>query len=201
MNEYITSQEIKEFLDNNYNYKDTLSNLSNNDKIKAAEQAYDFDKIKWEIYKDNCTSSDALLLKKNINLIEFKTGFDAPENTVDDKTKKENLMLKIRLKACESLKLLYTAIIEEIDSVRMLKPKIVFCAVIDTNEPIHSEDAMIDILSEEGGAIIGGVTYKSRLENALKMYRKVTDKQKKLFYDDTFVLYDYEFDSKINNFK
>ena len=39
------------------------------------------------------------------------------------------------------------------------------------------------------------------VENALAMYRKQTDKRKKLFYDETFVLYDYEFDNNVHKFK
>ena len=201
MDELITSKEIIQYLDSNYNYKDTLSNLSSNKLIKSTEQAYDYDKIKNVVYKGNCASCDALLIKKNINIIEFKTGFDSPDDTLDDKTKKENLMLKIRLKAYESLHLLYTAIIEEIDSTRKIQPKKIFCAVIDTNEMVTSEEAIVDILSEEG-AVKNNSSYKTRIiENMLTMYRKETDHKKKLFYDDTFVLYDYEFDSNVNRFK
>ena len=202
MNEYITIQEIKEFLDTNYNYKDTLSNLSNNkDKIKSDEQAYDFDKIKREIYKDNCDSCDALLLKNDLNLIEFKTGFDSPDETLSDRVKKENLKNKIRLKAYESLHLLETAIIDEIDYKRRRQPKIVFCAVIDTNEKITSEEAIVDILCDEG-AVREEESFKVKIiENMLAMYRKETNHHKKLFYDHAFVLYDYEFDSNINEFK
>lgn len=66
---------------------------------------------------------------------------------------------------------------------------------------VTSEEAIVDILSEEG-AVKNNSSYKTRIiENMLTMYRKETDHKKKLFYDDTFVLYDYEFDSNVNRFK
>lgn len=198
----ILHDDIISYLDINYNYKNTLSNLSNNPKIKDQTEAYDYDKIKDNIYK-SCRSVDALLIKRNLNLIEFKTGFDSNLDSVNEKVKKENLALSIRLKAYESLHLLQTAIIDEISDSDKLsdKIKIVFCAVIDTNEPIVAEDVYVDILSDEGG-IRENMSWKVKIvEDVMKIYRKETNKHKKLFYDDAFVLYDYEFDKKITKFK
>ena len=138
-----------------------------------------------------------------MNLIEFKTGFDAPEKTLPDKIRKENLLLKIRIKAYESLHLLQTAIIDEISPDDKLADnvKFVFCAVIDTAEKAVAEDLITDIISDAGG-IREEKSFKVRIiENGLSMYRKQTDKRKKLFYDETFVLYDYEFDSNVYKFK
>lgn len=199
----ITCNDIKEYLINNYNYIGTFSDLSNNEKIKSTENAFNFDSIKHVIYGDNCASSDALYIKRNLNLIEFKTGFDAPEETLPDRVLKENLLLKIRIKAYESLHLLQTGIIDEISPDDKLdnKIKIVFCAVIDTAEKAVAEDVITDILSDAGG-IREEKSLKMRVvETAMKMYRKQTDKRKKLFYDETFVLYDYEFDNNLNKFK
>ena len=199
----ITCSDINLYLNENYNFIDKISVLSNNEKIQCSEEAYDYDKIKRSIFRDNCSSADALYIKRNLNLIEFKTGFDSPDDTLNEQTKKENLKLSIRLKAYESLHLLQTAILDEISSEEQLADniKIIFCAVIDTNEPVIADDTYVDILNESG-AIREHKTFKTKIiENMLTMYRKETDKHKKLFYDDTFVLYDYEFDSKFNIFK
>lgn len=198
----ISCKDITDYLDANYNYKDTLSNLSNNEKITSQIEAYDYDKIKEKIYGD-CRSVDALLVKRNLNLIEFKTGFDSTLDSVNEKVKKENMALSIRLKAYESLHMLHTAIFDEISTPDQLADgiKIVFCAVIDTNEQIVADDVYVDILSDESGVKEVG-SLKSRIvENVMRLYRKETDKHKKLFYDDAFVLYDYEFDAKVSAFK
>lgn len=198
----ISCADIISYLDKNYNYKDSLANLSSNPKIKDQSEAYDYDKIKERIY-GNSRSVDALLIKRNLNLIEFKTGFDSTLDSVNEKVKKENMALSIRIKAYESLHLLQTAIIDEISDTDQLsdKIKIVFCAVIDTNEPVVAEDAYVDILSDEGGVRENKSLKVKVAENVMSIYRKETDKQKKLFYDDAFVLYDYEFDKRIGDFK
>ena len=198
----ISCVDIISYLDKNYNYKDSLANLSSNPKIKDQSEAYDYDKIKERIY-GNSRSVDALLIKRNLNLIEFKTGFDSTLDSVNEKVKKENMALSIRIKAYESLHLLQTAIIDEISDTDKLsdKIKIVFCAVIDTNEPVVAEDAYVDILSDEGGVRENKSLKVKVAENVMSIYRKETDKHKKLFYDDAFVLYDYEFDKKIGDFK
>ena len=198
----ISCADIISYLDKNYNYKDSLANLSSNPKIKDQSEAYDYDKIKERIY-GNSRSVDALLIKRNLNLIEFKTGFDSTLDSVNEKVKKENMALSIRIKAYESLHLLQTAIIDEISNIDKLsdKIKIVFCAVIDTNEPVVAEDAYVDILSDEGGVRENKSLKVKVAENVMSIYRKETDKHKKLFYDDAFVLYDYEFDKRIGDFK
>ena len=198
----ISCADIISYLDKNYNYKDSLANLSSNPKIKDQSEAYDYGKIKERIY-GNSRSVDALLIKRNLNLIEFKTGFDSTLDSVNEKVKKENMALSIRIKAYESLHLLQTAIIDEVADGGKLADgiKIVFCAVIDTNEPVVADDAYVDILSDEGGVKEHKSLKVKLVENVMKTYRKETDKHKKLFYDDAFVLYDYEFDSKMNQFK
>ena len=111
--------------------------------------------------------------------------------------------LSIRVKAYESLHLLQTAIIDEVADGDNLAGgiKIVFCAVIDTNEPVVADDAYVDILSDEGGVREHKSLKIKLVENVMKIYRKETNRHKKLFYDEAFVLYDYEFDSKIGQFK
>ncbi len=199
----ITCEDIVSYLDTNYNHKGTLSKLSKNKLINCQIEAYDFDEIKRQIYGDNCRSVDALFIKKNLNLIEFKTGFDTPSDTLNDKLKKENMLLSIRLKAYESLHLLQVAIIDEICETDRLDigVKKIFCAVIDTNEPVVMEDVYVDILSDAGNVCAERSLKVKIVEDVMRIYRKETDKRKKLFYDDTFVLYDYEFDKKINMFK
>lgn len=199
----ISCEDIISYLDANYNYKKSFAELASNPLITNKTSAYDFDKIRCQVYKNNCKSVDALLIKKNLNLIEFKTGFDSTLDSVNERVKKDNLKLSIRVKAYESLHLLRTAIIDEMPNSDKLDNNIstIFCAVIDTNEPIVAEDTYVDILSDEGG-IREHMSWKVKIiEDVMKLYRKETDKRKKLFYDDAFVLYDYEFDNKIALFK
>ena len=198
----ISCNDIISYLDAHYNFKGKVSELSSNPKITDQTEVYDYDEIKKQIY-GNSRSVDVLLIKKNLNLIEFKTGFDSSLDSVNEKVKKENMALSIRIKAYESLHLLQTAIIDEVaDSGKLADGiKIVFCAVIDTNEPVVADDAYVDILSDEGGVKEHKSLKVKLVENVMKIYRKETDKHKKLFYDDAFVLYDYEFDSKMNQFK
>lgn len=198
----ISCNDIISYLDAHYNFKGKVSELSSNPKITDQTEVYDYDEIKKQIY-GNSRSVDVLLIKKNLNLIEFKTGFDSTLDSVNEKVKKENMALSIRIKAYESLHLLQTAIIDEVADGGKLADgiKIVFCAVIDTNEPVVADDAYVDILSDEGGVKEHKSLKVKLVENVMKIYRKETDKHKKLFYDDAFVLYDYEFDSKMNQFK
>lgn len=198
----ISCKDIVSYLDQNYDYKNSLSSLSNNQKIKCQLEAYCYDKIKEKIY-GNCRSVDALLIKKNLNLIEFKTGFCSKYEAVNEKVKKDNMALSIRIKAYESLHLLYTAIFDEIASQDKLADgiKIIFCAVIDTNEQIVSEDAYVDILADEGGVSEAPSLKTKIVSDVMSLYRKESNKHKKLFYDEAFVLYDYEFDKKVNVFK
>lgn len=198
----VSCNDIISYLDTHYNFKGKISDLSSNPKITNQTEVYDYDKIKEQIYT-NSRSVDVLLIKKNLNLIEFKTGFDSTFDSVNEKVKKENMALSIRLKAYESLHLLQTAIIDETGDDGKLEDgiKIVFCAVIDTNEPVVADDAYVDILSDEGGVKEHKSLKVKLVETVMKIYRKETDKHKKLFYDEAFVLYDYEFDSKISQFK
>lgn len=198
----VSCNDIISYLDAHYNFKGKISDLSSNPKITNQTEVYDYDKIKEHIYR-NSRSVDVLLVKKNLNLIEFKTGFDSTLDSVNEKVKKENMALSIRVKAYESLHLLQTSIIDEAGDGSKLEDgiKIVFCAVIDTNEPIVADDAYVDILSDEGGIKEHKSLKVKLVENVMKIYRKETDQHKKLFYDEAFVLYDYEFDSKMSQFK
>lgn len=200
----ITCKRIKEYLNNNYPYVETLAKLSNNSKITTKDLAFDFDKIKCVIYPE-CSSADALLIKKRLNLIEFKTGFDNPDKTLMDKTKKENLMLKIKEKADESLRILDIGIIgqiEKIDNEQLDNGVMkVYCAVIDVgSNAVVGEDVIIDIIAKAGD-VSNPVSYKNIIDNNLKRLRKETDRHEKLFYNETFVMYDYEFDKNISKFK
>lgn len=198
----ISCRDIVAYLDANYNIKGKIADLSSNPKITDQTEVYDYDEIKKRIYGDS-RSVDVLLVKKNLNLIEFKTGFDSTLDSVNEKVKKENMALSIRVKAYESLHLLQTAIIDEVADGDNLAEgiKIVFCAVIDTNEPVVADDAYVDILSDEGGVREHKSLKVKLVENVMKIYRKETNRHKKLFYDEAFVLYDYEFDSKIGQLK
>ena len=96
----VSCNDIISYLDVNYNFKDKISNLANNPIITDQTEVYDYDKIKEQIYGSS-RSVDALMIKKNLNLIEFKTGFDSTLDSVNEKVKKENLALSIRAAASE----------------------------------------------------------------------------------------------------
>lgn len=74
------------------------------------------------------------------------------------------------------------------------------CAVIDSNEPVIAEHVYVDILSEHAGSQVSS-NWKENVAAALSKYRKESLSGGKLFYDDTFVLYDYEFDENFCRFK
>ena len=168
----ISCNDIISYLDAHYNFKGKVSELSSNPKITDQTEVYDYDEIKKQIY-GNSRSVDVLLIKKNLNLIEFKTGFDSTLDSVNEKVKKENMALSIRIKAYESLHLLQTAIIDEVADGGKLADgiKIVFCAVIDTNEPVVADDAYVDILSDEGGVKEHKSLKVKLVENVMKIYR------------------------------
>ena len=114
-----------------------------------------------------------------------------------------NMQLSIRIKAYESLHLLQTSIIDEISDSDKLESSIktVFCAVIDTNDKTVAEESIVDILADAGG-VSEHKSFKVKwLEDVMSIYRKETDKRKKLFYDEAFIIYDYEFDDKIKLFR
>ena len=200
----ITCKRIKEYLDVYYPYKGTLSSLSNNPVIKSQVDAYDFDAIKNNIYND-CCSADALLIRNNLNLIEFKTGFDSSEITALDKTKKENLKLKIKEKANDSLRILDIAIIGKLEKTDRdsidAKIKKTYCAVIDvTQNTVLGDEVVVDIIADAGD-VQNRLSYKTIIENSLRVFRKQTNAGEKLFYDETFVIYDYEFDKELSRFR
>lgn len=74
------------------------------------------------------------------------------------------------------------------------------CAVIDSNEPVIAEDVYIGILSERAGMQVPS-KWKKDVDEVLSKYRKESRSGEKLFYDYTFVLYDYEFDENFCRFK
>ena len=198
----VDCNDIVLYLDTHYDYKNTISNLAQNPKVLTDTIVYDYDKIKERIGR-GCRSVDALLIKRNLNLIEFKTGFAHVEDSVNERLKKENMALSIRIKAYESLHILQTAIIDEISNSVGLSPNIkkVFCAVIDTNEQVVADEVYVDLLSDEGGVRENKSWKVAIAENVMSLYRKESNSHRKLFYDDAFVLYDYEFDERFGSFK
>lgn len=198
----ITCKRIKDYLDANYPFTGALSSLSNNPLIKSQEEVYDFDRIKNRIYP-NCCSADVLFIKEHINLIEFKTGFGGADESESDKLKKENQVLKIKLKATDSLRILDACIIDEIKKIdndtiddRIQKT---YCAVIDTDKSLFASDEMLTDIISEAGNVHNPDSYKTRIENSLKTYRKQTDHCNRLFFNEISVMYDFEFDQKMSN--
>ena len=193
-----------DYINNTYgnieNLIQKVCELAGNDKITCEEEVYSFDKIKEATCRDGVKSCDALYIKKNINLIEFKTGFNTVDCNASDKLKKENMLLKIKGKASDSLHILEKLLLKKVFRDESQSPKMVMCAVIDSNESAIAEDCYVDILSERAGLAVSS-NWKEKLSEVLSLYRKETKTGEKLFYDDTFVLYDYEFDDKFSTFK
>lgn len=122
-----SSKILVDYIDNNYNKIDGLNkpicDMSNNDKIKCKENAYNFDKIKEAICGDKTKSCDVLYIKRDINLIEFKTGFDAPERNDSDRQKKENMKQSIQIKAGDSLHILEKFLLKKPIVMKKIGPK------------------------------------------------------------------------------
>ena len=189
------TKEIADFLDAQNYIKRTFAEISeHHENIKSEQMVYDFDAIKRSLAGEKCTSADAMYLKKHIYLIEFKTGFASEKKDVNTNTHKENLKLKIRLKAYESLALFEKIIVPKIeDGILDEKVQKICIAVIDTApDPMQ---AYADILREKSGNLN---TFRNEIfKDSLLIYGKETRNKKKLFYDRVDVWYDYEFDKKI----
>lgn len=194
-------QKIKAYLQQEYGEEKTLEELAPNNQISCNKKAFDYDEIKRKTVKDTCESADALYITKWLNFIEFKTGFARPEKGVNERTHKENLKLKIKLKAYESISLFEKVILpkggfpeDEINGKRR------FVAVIDTKE--RPLEGVTDIMAELSGCTDSVPNCKKDLHkwlaDSLIYYRKEFD-GKHIFYDDTQVWYDYEINQKIEH--
>lgn len=192
-------QKIKAYLQQEYGVEKTLKELAPNNHISCKKKAFDYDAIKRQAVRDTCESADALYITKWFNFIEFKTGFAKQEHGVNERTHKENLKLRIRLKAYESISLFEKVILpkggfaeDEINGKKR------FVAVIDTKEvPL---EGVTNIMAELSGCTEEVPNYKKDLHkwlaDSLLYYRKEFD-GKHIFYDDTQVWYDYEINQKI----
>lgn len=196
-----STSEIEKILDEKYGCKQSFKDMAENVRIKSEEIAYNYDNVRRKIIGEKCTSADSLLLRNNVYFIEFKTGFANPEEGVNIKTHKENLKCKIRIKAYESLALFEKVILPDIGDGKLgNKIKKHYIAVIDTEDSPKS--AYVDVLSElSGKESTRTEMQKSLFENTLLNYRKETKNGIKVFYDETKVWYDYEFDSRIATLK
>ena len=160
---------------------------------------YDYDKIKEAVIGNKCTSADALYLKRFIYFIEFKTGFATEKTDANTRTHLENLQLRIKIKAYESLALFEKIILPEIGDGNLAdKIQKRYIAVIDSLEA--PMDAYEDILQEASGRTVSNKEkLKDLYTNSLLNYRKSANNGKYVFYEGIDVWYDFEFDSKILN--
>ncbi len=194
-------QKIKTYLRQEYGEEKAIEELAPNNHISCKQRAFDYDEIKRQVVKDQCDSVDALYITKWFNFIEFKTGFSKPDKDVNERTHKENLKLRIRLKAYESIALFEKVILPKGGFAETeINGKRRFVAVIDTKAvPL---EGMTDILSDLSGCKDSVPNYKKDLNkwlsDSLLYYRKEFD-GKHIFYDDTQVWYDYEVSRKITN--
>lgn len=192
--------QVKSYLESTYAESVKKVNeiaINHNGKITCSLDCFDYDKIKDSVARGKCQSADILLLKKFIYFIELKTGFATKKKDVNVNTHLENLKLKIKLKAYESLSLFEKIILPEIEN-GVLDEKIQkkYIAVIDSNE--KASDAYCDILQEKSGE--DGETreeIKKIYEDSLLNYRKSVQGGKFIFYEGTEVWYDFEFDERI----
>ncbi len=183
----------------NDEYLKELSALADNmAQIRSTRKAYDYDKIKDHLCERiKLKSADALLVgKRQIALIEFKTGFaeDTDYTCDDDRLKKEQLRLSIRLKACESL-IMFEKIICDGQPVGFDK---VFIIVINSqDDPKGARSNVIGRLSKTNKSYSEKARIqKELLEHSLLLYRKNTF-GKQIMYNRIMVMYDTEFDSEI----
>lgn len=195
-----TVKEIKGYLESTYNVSDvyrTFHEIARNSKIESTLQCYDYDKIKDSIIKNKCSSADGLYLQRFIYFIEFKTGFAVEKTDANTRTHKENLQLRIKIKAYESLALFEKIILPEIGDGKLadnVQKK--YIAVIDSLEA--PMDAYEDILQEASGYTISNKEQLKKLyTDSLLNYRKSANNGKYVFYDGIEVWYDFEFDNKI----
>ncbi len=197
----VGTKEVREMMDEKYDFKKSFCEMAENEKIKSEIQAYDYDTVKRHIVGEKCTSADVLFLGKNIYFIEFKTGFSNPEEGVNVKTHKENLRYKIRLKAYESLALFEKIILPDVGDGRLYSNvKKHYVAVIDSQE--RPMEAYADILKEKSGRESSREEDKKKIfDDSLLNYRKSTKNGTKIFYDETAVIYDYEFDAYAEKLK
>lgn len=195
-----TIQEIKEYVENTYDmqtiYK-SFQEVANNSNIESNVKCYEYDKIKEAVIGNKCASADALYLKRFIYFIEFKTGFATEKTDANTRTHLENLQLRIKIKAYESLALFEKIILPDIGNGQLAsKIQKKYIAVIDSLE--SPMDAYEDILEEESGRT---VTNKEELKklysDSLLNYRKSAKNGKNVFYDGIEIWYDFEFDNKI----
>lgn len=192
------TEDIRNYLIDNYGDEVTFAEIAPN-STDSQLKAIDFDNVKREIVGDKCESADALYITNSFNFIEFKSGFASEKTDINTKTHKENLKLKIRLKAFETMALFRDVIIPSLGAnERMIIGKRRYIAVIDSKE--KPTDAYQDVLAEISGTQDNISEYKKSifiwLTDSLAVYRRELD-GKKLFYDYTDVWYEYEFDNKI----
>lgn len=195
-----TIQEIREYVENTYDMQivhKTFQEVAKNSKIESNEMCYEYDKIKEAVIGNKCASADALYLKRFIYFIEFKTGFATEKTDANTNTHKENLQLRIKIKAYESLALFEKIILPEIgDGQLASRIQKKYIAVIDSLE--SPMDAYEDILGEESGRTVSNKEELEKLyTDSLLNYRKSANNGKYVFYDGIEIWYDFEFDNKI----
>ncbi len=181
-----------------------LKELAENNKISSDCNAFSFDVISKQICNKGLkvNSCDVLLVSHSkLLFIEFKTGCVARNNSVAEKLFLENIKLKIRLKAYESIALFEKVIIPRLVENYSLK----FCsesefkcfwAVIDSEK--NSRRAVNDIWLAKSG--LNDKSFKTKMfnemKNSLAVYRKGFD-DNYIFYNAVDVCYDYEVDHKL----
>lgn len=185
----ITTEDIKDYLKQHHPHVEQFCKLAENHvNISSQLEAFDYDLIKNDLSGDKCESADALYLKKHIYFIEFKTGFATEKSDANTRTHKENLKLKIRLKAYESLALFEKILLPEIgDGSLNEKLQKQYIAVIDSE--VRPMQAYADVLKEKSGR---KDTFRHEIfKNSLLIYGKEMKNGKKLFYDRVDVWYDF----------
>lgn len=209
-------------------FRDTVTNISKDESGKAfvssRVQVYSFDKkIVPNLFKRKdifpCSADGIVIVKKNINVIEFKTGFKQKTTTESfdvkrgacpklkppvpcpeywdqffkrQKKEREELKKSLMIKAIET----YITLEKHYFSKYLLedKVKINYIAVID-GDYIDAEEKLL-------GTIAGRKTTKTRntfeeVKNSLNRLKK--HHFKNYYYDNIEVLSDVEFYERIKN--
>lgn len=144
------TEDIRSYLINNYGEEVTFEKIAPN-STHSQIKAIDYDEVRKRIVGDKCESADALYITNHFNFIEFKTGFASDKSDLNTKTHKENLKLKIRLKAFETMALFRDVIIPSAEKdEKMIIGKRRYIAVIDAKE--NPTDAYMDVLADISGS-------------------------------------------------
>lgn len=177
------------------NLMDTCTNLSkSNDGIPLVSditETYNFDSISNDIYKPKChKSSDALYLKEELYLIEFKNGF--PGNNRTYKEIKNSIIAKISTSLHTLEKVIFAG--ANVDTNNLKRNYILVLNSTSLGVPITAVAIAMAKLS-------GELPSEKGIYSALCNYELPFYESNRLFYDKIIILNDINFSKNLFAFK